>query len=132
MENGDDAADQEDSRKEEAQSAGASSENAGAAEEARKPLGWRDLPGVVNLKDFAKMVGTEAEQIGTSLRISLESLFRLPFGPILGFVGLLIVSIRSCLLVLVILVFGSGIFLLTIMRALGLISRKRKRDNSSD
>ena len=50
----------------------------------RKPLGWRDLPGVVNLKDFAQMVGTEVEQIGTSLRISLESLFRLPFGPIKG------------------------------------------------
>lgn len=119
MENGEDAPEQEDAQNE-------------GHEDHRKPLGWRDLPGVVNLKDFAQMVGAEAEQIGTSLRISLESLFRLPFGPILGFFGLLIVGIRSCLLVLVVLVFGTGIFLLTIIRALGLISRKRKRDDSSD
>lgn len=101
-------------------------------EEQRKPLGWRDLPGVVNIKDFAQMVGGEAEQIGTSFRMALESFFRLPFGPIGGFFGLFIVSIRSCLLVLVIFVFGTGIFLLTIMRALGLITRGRKRDDASD
>ncbi len=101
-------------------------------EEARKPLGWRDLPGVVNLKDFAQMVGAEAEQIGMSLRASLESLFRLPFGPILGVFGLFIVSIRSCLLILVVFVFGSGIFLLTIMRALGMITRRRARHDSGD
>ena len=39
-------------------------------EEERKPLSWRDLPRVVNLKDFAQMVGSEAEQIGTSFRMS--------------------------------------------------------------
>ena len=94
-------------------------------EEQRKPLGWRDLPGVVNLKDFAQMVGTEAEQIAGSFRRALESFFRLPFGPIRGSFGLCIVGIRSCLLVMVIFIFGTGIFLMTIMRALGLISRKR-------
>jgi hypothetical protein len=94
----------------------------------RKPLGWRDLLGVVNLKDFVQMVGTEVEQIGTSLRISLESLFRLPFGPIRGFFGLFIVSIRSCLLVMVIFVLGTGIFLATIMRAIGLITPGRTAD----
>ncbi len=94
-------------------------------EEDREPLGWRDLPGVVNLKDFAQMVGGEAEQIGTSFRMALESFFRLPFGPIGGFFGLFVASIRSCLLIMVIFVFGTGIFLLTIMRALGLITRGR-------
>ena len=94
-------------------------------EENRKPLGWRDLPGVVNLKDFAQMVGTEAEQIAGSFRRALGSLFRLPFGPIRGTFGLLIVSFRTCLLVLVIFVFGTAIFLMTIMRALGLITRSR-------
>jgi len=94
-------------------------------EERRKPLGWRDLPSVVNLKDFAQMVGSEAEQIGSSLRASLDSLFRLPFGPIAGLFGLFILSIRSCLLVLVVVVFGTGILLMTIMRALGMITRKR-------
>ncbi len=112
MENGEDAAEQK-----EAQSA--------EDEEQRKPLGWGDLPSVVNLKDFAQMVGGEAERIAGSFRMSLESLFRLPFGPIGAFFGLFIVSIRSCLLVMVIFVFGSGIFLLTLMRALGLITRGR-------
>ena len=121
MENSHDAPEQEETLAEEDQAPG--------AEKDRKPLRWRDLPGVVNLKDFAQMVGTEAEQIGTSLRIALESLFRLPFGPIRGFFGLALVSIRACLLVMVIFVFGTGIFLMTIMRALGLITRRRRRDN---
>ena len=94
-------------------------------EEQRKPLGWRDLPGVVNLKDFAQMVGTEAEQIAGSFRRALESFFRLPFGPIRGSFGLCIVGIRSCLLVMVVFIFGTGIVLMTIMRAIGLISRGR-------
>ncbi len=94
-------------------------------DEDRKPLGWRDLPGLVNIKDFAQMVGTEAEQIGGSLRSALESFGRLPFGPIWGFFGLFILSIRSCLLVMVIFVFGTGILLVTLMRGLGLISRGR-------
>ncbi len=94
-------------------------------DEDRKPLGWRDLPTVVNIKDFAQMVGTEAEQIGGSLRSALESFGRLPFGPIWGFFGLFILSIRSCLLVMVIFVFGTGILLVTLMRGLGLITRRR-------
>ena len=94
-------------------------------DEDRKPLGWRDLPSVVNIKDFAQMVGGEAEQIATSLRTSLESFGRLPFGPILGFIGLFILSLRSCLLVMVIFVFGTGILLVTLMRGLGLITRGR-------
>ncbi len=112
MDNGEDATEQE-----EAQLAG--------NEEQRKPLGWRDLPSVVSLKDFARMVGGEAEQIAGSFRMALESLFHPPFGPIAGFFGLLIVSIRSCLLVMVIFVFGTGILLITIMRALGMITRGR-------
>ena len=99
------------------------------AGDARKPLRWRDLPGVVNIKDFAQMVGGEAEQIGGSLRASLEAFGRLPFGPIWGFVGLFILSIRSCLLVLVIIVFGTSILLITLMRVLGLITRGRARKN---
>jgi hypothetical protein len=98
----------------------------------RKPLGWRDLPSVVNIKDFAQMVGGEVEQIGGSLRVSLESFGRLPFGPILGFIGLFILSIRSCLLVLVIFVFGTGILLVTLIRALGFFSRGRKRTSEKD
>ncbi len=112
MDNGEDAAEPE-----EAQPAG--------DEEQRKPLGWRDLPGVVNLKDFAQMVGGEAEQIAGSFRRALESFFHLPVGPIIGIFGLLLVSIRTCLLIMVIFVFGTAIFLMTIMRALGLITRSR-------
>ncbi len=97
----------------------------GAKADGRKPLGWGDLPSVVNIKDFAQMVGTEAEQIGGSVRTALESFGRLPFGPILGMFGLFILSIRSCLLVMVIFVFGTGILLITLMRALGLITRGR-------
>ena len=109
----------------------AEEEDAGQREEEadldadRKPLAWRDLPSVVNIKDFAQMVGGEAEQIGGSVRTSLESFGRLPFGPILGFIGLFILSIRSCLLVMVIFVFGTGILLVTLMRGLGLITRGR-------
>ncbi len=94
-------------------------------DEDRKPLGWRDLPSVVNIKDFAQMVGGEAEQIGGSVRAALESFGRLPFGPIFGFFGLFILSLRSCLLVMVIFVFGTGILLVTLMRGLGLITRGR-------
>ncbi len=54
---------------------------------------------------------------------------RLPFGPIFGFFGLFILSIRSCLLVIVIFIFGTGIMLITLMRALGLITRKRSADD---
>ncbi len=97
--------------------------------EERKPLGWRDLPTVVNIRDFAQMVGGEAHQIGDSLRLSLESMGRLPFGPIFGFFGLFILSIRSCLLVMVIFIFGTGILLITLMRALGLITRRRSADD---
>lgn len=94
----------------------------------RKPLSWGDLPSVVNIKDFALMVGGEIEQIGASFRLSLDSLFQLPFGPIVGITGLFIASVRSCLLILVVLVFGTGILLITLLRAAGLISRKRKPD----
>ena len=100
-----------------------------AQAEGPKTLGWRDLPGVVNIKDFAQMVGGEAEQIGGSLRTALESFGRLPFGPIFGLIGLFILSIRSCLLVMVIIVFGTGILLITLMRGLGLITRGRSRKN---
>ena len=48
MENGEDAAEQDGPQR-------------AGDEEQRKPLGWRDLPSVVNLKDFAQMAGTEAE-----------------------------------------------------------------------
>lgn len=106
-------------------------ENEDATEEElpdeRKPLGWRDLPTVVNIRDFAQMVGGEVQQIGATLRLSLESIGHLPFGPIFGFFGLFILSIRSCLLVIVIFVFGTGILLVTLMRGLGLITRGRSR-----
>lgn len=101
-------------------------------EEERKPLGWTDLLSVVNIKDFAQMVGGEVEQIGASLRLALESFGRLPFGPFLGAAGLFILSIRSCLLVLVIIVFGTGILLITLLRALGLISHKPKEEEPED
>ena len=89
-----------------------------------KPLSWRDLPNVVNLRDFAEMVGNEIEQLGVSTRLALESLFRLPFGPVTGTIGLFIIAIRSCLLLLVLFVFGFGIMLITLLRGFGLISRK--------
>ena len=95
----------------------------------RRPLSWRDLPNVVNLRDFAEMVGNEIEQIGISTRMALESLFRLPFGPFIGLVGLFIIAIRSCLLLLVLFVFGFGIMLITLLRGFGLISRKPSNED---
>jgi hypothetical protein len=97
-------------------------------DDSRKPLSWRDLPNVVNLRDFAEMVGNEIEQIGISTRMALQSLFKLPFGPITGILGLFIIGIRSCLLVLVLFVFGFGIMLITLLRGFGLFSRKPDDD----
>ena len=54
------------------------------AEEDDKPLGWRDLPKVVNIKDFAQMVGGEAEQIGGSLRGGTGVVWAVAVRPHLG------------------------------------------------
>jgi len=95
----------------------------------RETLSWRDLPKVVNLRDFAEMVGNEIEQIGASTRLALQSLVRLPFGPIIGSIGLFILAIRGCLLILVLFVFGAGIMLITLLRGFGLLSRTPSDDN---
>ena len=93
-------------------------------------MGWGDLPRMVNIRDFAQMVGNEFEQIGSSFRLSLRSMFQLPFGPVTGTIGFLLTWVRACLLILVIFVFGSGILLITLLRALGLFSPKR--DDGAD
>ena len=79
---------------------------------------WRDLLGAVNLRDFAQMVGSEAAQIGTSLRLAIQALPRLPMGPLLFLAGVLMALFRSLLLLLVVVVFGSAILIISAVRGL--------------
>jgi ABC-type transporter Mla maintaining outer membrane lipid asymmetry permease subunit MlaE len=79
---------------------------------------WRDLLGAVNLRDFAQMVGSEAAQIGTSLRLAFQALPRLPMGPLLFLLGVLMALFRSLLLLLVVVVFGGAILIISAVRGL--------------
>jgi len=85
----------------------------------------RDLLGAVNVRDFIDMVGAEIGHIGTSAGLAVRALTRLPFGPFAFVVGMAIVGLRSCLLVLVVIVFGGGILAVSAARTLlGLMGRR--------
>ena len=79
-------------------------------------FGWRDLLRAVNLRDFTEMVAGEAAQIATSLRLAAQAALRLPFGPLFFLGGLVIALLRLLLLILVVLVFGTGILLISAVR----------------
>jgi hypothetical protein len=82
----------------------------------RRTLDLRQFLGAVNLRDFAQMVGAELRLIATSVRLAFESLPRLPAGPLVFLVGMLMVLLRSVLLALVVVVFGAGITIITLVR----------------
>lgn len=84
----------------------------------QRSFGWRDLLGAVNLRDFAQMVGGELTQLATSARLAFQALPRLPAGPLLFLVGLLMVILRLLLLTFVVVVFGTAILLISTLRAL--------------
>lgn len=83
-----------------------------------RPFGWRDLLGRVNLRDFAQMVSNELAQIGTSLRLAGEALPRMPLGPLLALLGVLMALFRLLLLLVVVVAFGSAILIISAARAL--------------
>lgn len=80
------------------------------------PFGWRDLLGAVTLRDFAQMVGGELTQLATAARLAFQALPRLPAGPLLFLVALLMVILRLLLLTLVVIAFGSAILVISTMR----------------
>ncbi|MDP3766412.1 MAG: hypothetical protein Q8S13_00210 [Dehalococcoidia bacterium] len=84
-------------------------------EEARR-FGLRDLARAVNLKDFSDMVGGELEMIASSMRVAGEALPKVPFGPVFFLLGLSLAVFRSCLLLLVVVFFGSAILAITVAR----------------
>ena len=83
----------------------------------RHTFGWRQLLGSVNLRDFIDMVRGEVAMIGSSLRQGVQALPRLPAGPAVFLVFWLLAILRSVLLVLVVIVFGTAILLISAVRA---------------
>ena len=88
-------------------------------------FGWRQLLGAINLRDFSGMVAAELGMIGLSVRFSIQSFVRPPFGPLISLGGMLLVAVRLALLVLVVVVFGTAI--LTIMAVRGTVGIGRSR-----
>lgn len=87
---------------------------------------WRDLLGAVNLRDFVQMVGSELTQIGTSLGLATRALPRLPVGPLVFLLGLLMALFRLVLLLLVVVAFGSAILIISAVRGLSRAVRGSK------
>lgn len=81
-------------------------------------LGWRQLIGAVNLHDFADMVRGEGIMIGTMVRRAFALLPRLPFGPVAFFAYLFLAWVRTALLAAVVIVFGGGIAVISVIRGL--------------
>lgn len=79
-------------------------------------FGWRQLLGAVNLRDFIDMVAGELAMIGSSFGQGARALPHLPAGPpvFLGF--WLLAILRSLLLILVVVVFGTAILLISMVR----------------
>ena len=84
----------------------------------QETIGWRHLLKNVNLHDFADMVRGEGIMIGTTFQRAFAALTRLPFGPIIFFIYLMIASLRAFLLAFVIIFFGAAIALISVIRGL--------------
>jgi hypothetical protein len=80
-------------------------------------LGIPQFLSAVNLADFAQMVGSEARMIGRAAGVALEALPRLPVGPLVFLGGMLMVAFRALLLAFVVIVFGGGIAIISVVRA---------------
>lgn len=94
----------------------------------QETFSWRDLPGHVNLRDFAHMTGNELAQIATSLRLAFEALPRLPFGPLLFLLGLLMALFRLIMLLLVVIAFGTAILVISAVRGLTRLLRRGRQE----
>jgi len=94
----------------------------------QETFGWRDLPGHVNLRDFAHMTVNELAQIATSVRLAFEALPRLPFGPLLFLVALAMALFRLVLLLLVVVAFGIAILVISAVRGLTRIVRGARKE----
>ena len=81
-------------------------------------IGWRHVIGHVNLRDFIDIVRGEGLMIGTTFQRAFASLTRLPFGPIIFFVYLMIACMRMFLLAFAISVLGGAIALISVARGL--------------
>ncbi len=101
------------------------------AEEPGREFGLRQLLRVANLRDFARMVGNELYQVGSTFARRLSGATRLPLGPFLFFVTMIVLPIRLFLLTLVVFFFGSGILALTVLRSVSHIMRTRPDDIES-
>jgi hypothetical protein len=82
----------------------------------RRTFGWRQLFGSVNLRDFIDIVRGELGMIGSSLRQGAQALPRLPAGPLVFLGFWLLAILRSVLLIFVVVVFGTGILIVIIVR----------------
>jgi hypothetical protein len=95
------------------------------SEQEREPMGWRQVLTSVNLRDFADMVRGEGIMIGTTVRRAFAALPRLPFGPLIFAVFMMIAWLRTFLLFFVVFVFGGAIALISVLR--GLTRRREER-----
>ena len=89
----------------------------------RADFGLRDLVGVVNLQDFARMAWSELVQIATTFTRRLSAATNLPFGPFVFLIALVVLAVRMALLTLVVVFFGGGILVITISRSVSRIAR---------
>ena len=79
-------------------------------------IGWRQVLGSVNLRDFIDMVRGELGMIGSSLRQGVAAIPRLPLGPLVFLGFWLLAILRAALLVLVVAVFGTAILIVSAVR----------------
>jgi hypothetical protein len=96
----------------------------------QRRLGIPQFLSAVNLGDFAQMVGSEARMIATATRVAFAALPSLPFGPLVFSGGMLMVALRALLLVFVVVVFGAGIAIISVVR--GITRLFRGQPNSQD
>jgi hypothetical protein len=94
-----------------------------SSETEQRRLGIRQFLSAVNLSDFAQMVGSEARMIARSTGVAVGALRRLPFGPLAFLGGMVMVVLRAVLLVLVVVVFGTAIAVISLVRGLSNVAR---------
>ena len=91
----------------------------------RPTIGWRQLLGSVNVRDFIDIVRGELGMIGSSLRQGLEAIPRLPLGPLVFLGFWLLAILRAVLLVLAVAIFGTGILIISAVRGVLRATRGR-------
>lgn len=84
----------------------------------QETIGWRQVLRSVNLHDFADMVRGEGIMIGTTFQRAFAALPKLPFGPIIFVIYLMLACLRTVLLAFVIIAFGGAIALISVVRGL--------------